>query len=286
MISLKQAELFKEEKYIDKKSGCLMHFVDSDTEPFILHYHDYYEIFLTTDNDLVHIINGSEQVLPPCTLVFIRPGDVHTFRLYNKRFHFINLTFDSETIESLFSYLSDGFPAEELLNAKFPPSVGITKSETETLISKIMSLNTYDWNDKNHLKTQMRIVVADIFAQFFGTFKIINDEKPIPVWLEKMCGEMMKTDNFSAGIKAMISISGKTYEHISRSMKKFMNTTPTAYINDLRMNYAANMLINSNSSISEICYDSGFQNISWFYEYFKKKYGISPKKFRTLHKIQ
>jgi YesN/AraC family two-component response regulator len=44
--------------------------------------------------------------------------------------------------------------------------------------------------------------------------------------------------------------------------------------------YASGLLISSDLSISEICFESGFGNISWFNRQFKKIRGISPKKYR------
>ena len=41
-----------------------------------------------------------------------------------------------------------------------------------------------------------------------------------------------------------------------------------------------NMIINSNLSVSDICYDSGFSNLSWFYSEFKKHSGMTPGEFR------
>ena len=40
------------------------------------------------------------------------------------------------------------------------------------------------------------------------------------------------------------------------------------------------MIINSNLSVSDICYDSGFSNLSWFYSEFKKHSGMTPGEFR------
>jgi len=281
---MQEYQLFTEEVFVDKESGCFMHYVDSKTEDFILHCHEYFEIFVTVDDNIIHIVNNTEQILSKGSLVFIRPNDTHSF-VNNKEFQFINLTFDKETIENLFTYLSDGFPSKMLLDSKYPPTVQLTDEECKELVSQINSLNTFDWNDKKQLKLQMRIVLANIFTKYFTNIKYYTNEKSMPKWLKNTCDEMKKIENFSIGIDALVSISQKTYEHISRSMKKFLNVTPTEFINDIRINYIANMLINSNSSISDICYESGFQNISWFYEYFKKKYGVSPKKFRSIHKI-
>jgi AraC-like DNA-binding protein len=52
------------------------------------------------------------------------------------------------------------------------------------------------------------------------------------------------------------------------------------YIIDIRLGHVARLLADSTMSISEICYDCGFNNISNFNRIFKKKKNCSPKEFR------
>ena len=71
-----------------------------------------------------------------------------------------------------------------------------------------------------------------------------------------------------------------TPEHLSRVFRKYLNETPTDYINELRLNYAANLLSNSDENIPFISMEAGFENLSHFYHLFKKKFNTSPAEFR------
>ena len=73
---------------------------------------------------------------------------------------------------------------------------------------------------------------------------------------------------------AMVRLSGKSYEHLSRSMKKYKNMTLSDFINNIRLNHAANLLKYTNLSITDIAIECGYNNISYFPVCFKKKYGI------------
>jgi len=48
----------------------------------------------------------------------------------------------------------------------------------------------------------------------------------------------------------------------------------------MRLNKAARLLIENELSVSDICYDCGFNNISNFNRIFKKKKTCTPKEFR------
>ena len=63
-------------------------------------------------------------------------------------------------------------------------------------------------------------------------------------------------------------------------MKKYYDSSITRFVNNQRLNYAANILMNSNMSVLDICYDSGYENVSYFHKQFKEKFGVSPKKYR------
>ena len=63
-------------------------------------------------------------------------------------------------------------------------------------------------------------------------------------------------------------------------MKKFYKITPSNFVNDLRLTYVANLMVNSDLSVAEACFESGFQNISWMNVKFKEKFGITPTQYR------
>ncbi len=52
------------------------------------------------------------------------------------------------------------------------------------------------------------------------------------------------------------------------------------YIIDIRLGNATRLLLDTMMTVSEICYESGFNNLSNFNRIFKKKKGCSPKEFR------
>lgn len=78
----------------------------------------------------------------------------------------------------------------------------------------------------------------------------------------------------------MYEISGKSREHLSRSLKNYYGVTPSEFIADLRLEYAVNLLLTSNLSVTDICFESGFENLSWFYKQFRQKYGETPADYR------
>ncbi len=76
------------------------------------------------------------------------------------------------------------------------------------------------------------------------------------------------------------------YNYLSRVMKKYYGTTPIEYLNELRLVYAADLLLQTNHSIQYIAANAGFQTPPYFSNCFKKKYLLSPRHFRNRHSSQ
>ena len=271
------------EYHVDKESECLYRYIKSKTEIFIPHTHDYYEIFLTLKGNITHEVNGQKQTLAEGSLIFIRDTDCH-FYDYDKKneFEFVNVSFTKKTAESLFEYLGDGFPSKALLSAKLPPAVTLSKNEKIKLFSQLDELNAVNFNDKQSLKLKMRTILFNVFTKYFSDLK--ETEEIIPYWLENFHDKIQNPKYFTLSTTQLFSITEKSREHTSRLFKKYYNTTISEYIGDLRINYAANLLINSTLTVTEICYECGFSNLAWFYELFNKKHNMSPKKFRENYK--
>ncbi|MGQ1945769.1 AraC family transcriptional regulator [Geofilum sp. OHC36d9] len=65
----------------------------------------------------------------------------------------------------------------------------------------------------------------------------------------------------------------------SRFFKSKTGKTPVEYINDMRINYACKLLQNGDLSVSQTCFECGFNNLSNFNRIFKGKMNMTPKEY-------
>lgn len=63
--------------------------------------------------------------------------------------------------------------------------------------------------------------------------------------------------------------------------QKYVNQSPNIYLIHYRLGKGAELLLNTDMSVSEICYEVGFSGASYFAEMFRKRYGCSPSQYRT-----
>lgn len=81
-------------------------------------------------------------------------------------------------------------------------------------------------------------------------------------------------------LQTVSDIAGMTSTAFSRFFKLRTGRTLSDYIIDIRLGHAARQLVDTTTSVVEICYDSGFNNVSNFNRIFKKRKGCSPTTFR------
>jgi len=72
----------------------------------------------------------------------------------------------------------------------------------------------------------------------------------------------------------LVSMSESNF---SRQFKSVTGATPNEYIRNFKMSRAEEMLKTKN--VTEVCYELGYENISYFIRLFKNKYGVTPKQY-------
>lgn len=67
----------------------------------------------------------------------------------------------------------------------------------------------------------------------------------------------------------------------TKLFSEYTGLTPIEYVRNIRINKSIELLCDTDMTISEIAYEVGFGGASFYTETFKKKMGITPRKFRN-----
>ena len=89
------------------------------------------------------------------------------------------------------------------------------------------------------------------------------------------------TEQFSEADLA--EIAGLSASAFSRSFRRHTGQALVKYVNRLRINLACQLLMGpSEMKITDVCFSSGFNNISNFNRQFQVQKGMTPSRFREL----
>ncbi len=266
--------------YVDPMCLGLCTIISNHAQMSYMHTHDYYEAFLVISGTAVHHVNGKNFNLAKGSLVMTRPDDVHCYlHPISPDFQFVNVIISTDVVMNFLNFLGKGFQSEELLYDKYPAQRNLTPSRFEPLVSTLNQLMVFPKVDIERYNTAFKLAVIEILTNFFYEDSFYNKQS-YPGWFRVLLSEMYKPENYLKGLPAMYEISNCAPEHLCRVFKKYLNTTPSKFLNDLRLEVAAQKIIYTDDPILSISQDVGFDNLSHFYHLFKYKYNMSPGKYR------
>ena len=103
---------------------------------------------------------------------------------------------------------------------------------------------------------------------------------PLSYWVQKASTSLRYALFCNISVAAIAKGSGFSESQVRRMFKAKLRVTPIKYINYLRLEKAKKMLTESNFSVFEIAFATGFEDQFYFSRIFKKQYGISPLSYR------
>ena len=83
------------------------------------------------------------------------------------------------------------------------------------------------------------------------------------------------------GVDELARAAGLSRAHFSREFRRAFGEPPHAYLLTRRLERAAALLRNTDSSVAEICFAVGLQSLGSFTTSFTRTYGVSPTAYRA-----
>lgn len=93
--------------------------------------------------------------------------------------------------------------------------------------------------------------------------------------------EVMEANyTFNLVLKDYARIANRSLATFKREFKTVFAVPPAKWLMEKRLNYARNLLHSGNLPVSDVAYESGFENQTHFCRVFKEKFGTSPLQYR------
>ena len=112
-----------------------------------------------------------------------------------------------------------------------------------------------------------------------------KQDKIIPLQLLYIVDYVNENIDKHIKIEELSSMTSWGKTHFSRIFKLYYNTTIYQYILEKRIEYAKEMLINSDIYISELHFKCGFESYSNFFTAFKKFTLMTPQSYRFFYRL-
>ena len=239
------------------------------------HEHDYYEIFVVTGGCVLHEIGKRSDRLQAGSAMFVRPRDIHRFDFVEgEPYDFVNIPFTPAAFRAAIAYLDAAELAEALCAREEPPEAALDEQALGGFLSDVRACAVSGDRDR-----ALRALLARLLVNLF----LKREESPspaLPAWLSALLTELGHPANLRHGVEGLHSFSGLSPSHISRAFRKYLGVTPTAHVNQLRIDYAKYLLKYTNRSVLDIAMECGFENLSHFYHLFGRAERAAPAAYR------
>lgn len=136
--------------------------------------------------------------------------------------------------------------------------------------------------------TTSKRALKDTNGQVIGTYgfsRNLNETVTTLSKIEKIKDPVDYVNNHfekEISIQDLADVACLSVSALERRFKKYLNKTPKQFIREVRLENARRLLIESQQSISEVAYHSGFTCHSYFSQHFKEMFGELPKKYRKI----
>ena len=126
------------------------------------------------------------------------------------------------------------------------------------------------------------VKIMTICAEYLTLSHAVSAQKSsIAERAKKYINENIENKFGIAKICASLDCSKST---LLTSFKRTYGVTVNNYITDVRLERAKLLLLNDKKSISDVAYECGFADQSYFSKVFSKRFGLPPSEFRTNEK--
>ena len=243
-----------------------------------IHCHAEYEINLVLLSDGKHIIGTREEPFSEVDLVIIAPFVPHVWKAREEGNRVITVQFSGKMLDFPMLRLRQ-FRSIETFLKRAVPAAKFHLSEDDPLVSEVLALA----QAKDFDATVAFLRLLNSMAE--REFTILGDVDSgmrqsrsrrvakVMEYSQEHLGETIRLSDVSS----LVDMSDSAFSHF---FKKHTNLSYITYLNGLRISRACRELESTAMSVSEICWDCGFNNKSNFNRLFLQAKGMTPSAYR------
>lgn len=260
----------------------------TDVTEFPPHWHEVVEVVYVLDGSLKVGVNSEIYTMNTRDILLINGGDVHYFVPQPKKVKRLILHFEMTFFESVFPAAKSKRFTGTLLKEAENCDIPCDKIPVHRLLEDQITHIIKEYEEK---RDAYRIALK---ARLFDILVILLRNVPMQTYSTQERNRHLSRlgrlenvfsyveDNYCSDItlEEISAVANFSEYYFTRFFKEATGMTFGKYINNYRVEKAAQLLKNSDDSITEVVFKSGFGSIKTFNRVFKQLKGCSPSSYK------
>jgi AraC-like DNA-binding protein/quercetin dioxygenase-like cupin family protein len=255
---------------------------------FPTHYHPEYEINYVQKAKGTRVVGETVCSYEDLDLVITGPNIYHSWQSETGGAELvITIQFQKDLLPVSFQNKKLLTPIREMLD-RSNRGIEFSKETIERVTPKIKNLINENGFDsfldflsilhEMAISDNQKVLCSSTFSPDIDMFKSRRIRMATSYINKNYQNKIMISD-----VANLISMTNSSFCHFfkKRTRKSFVD-----YLNEVRIGHASVQLIETTKSISEVCYNCGFNNVSNFNRIFRTKKGQTPSEFRKFNQQQ
>lgn len=242
------------------------------------HRHDFEELIIGFEGAVEHFIDFKTTKIEAPFVIFVTKGKIHQAfpKAKNGKCSMWVINFKSEFIADMIYHLYSLF--HNRANIQIDEAKNIARL---VVLSKMIKEELYQENtDYAILSKILQTIFAMIEPEVLKFKPKINKQKPKYDVFIAFLNLLEKNYSSTKSVSFYAKKLCMTPRNLNLICNKIYQQSVSEIITNRKLMEAKNLLINTSKSISEIAFEVGYNETSYFSNVFKKKSGYSPSEFR------
>ena len=227
--------------------------------------------------EMVYITKGTLELGVGQELYHMEKGDFGI--VFPNMIHHYQV-FDLDENKALYILISPSLIPNYMdeLQKNCPKNPVICKEYLHTdIVKAIKSLVDVEKSNTRLIQAYVQMIFAHVFSEIDMVEKETIGSEDL---IYKSVEYVAKNFREKISLEQMACDLGVSKYVLSRLFSKTFHCNFAGYVNGVRLKYALSMLDGTNESITNICYECGFESQRTFNRVFKERYRVTPRAYR------
>ncbi len=243
------------------------------------HKHSFWEIVTCVKGKTTHYLNGFPSTFSERKVILMRPDDYHYYKnIKTPQYEHIDLYVSCNVFLSLCNLINPNL-YQTFFSNKELMTISLDKKQLSEFSEKLNHLDlVQNSSDKDLINTIYIPLVIDFIGLFAQKYFVNNEETTSKFF--SFISKINTVEYICGPLENIVKLSNYSHGYLCKIFKEKMGIPLKVYHNELKVNYAIDLLKNKNLTILDISNTLGYNSLSNFIKMFKAYTGTTPKHYR------